>query len=206
MTWRVAKWWARGPGSGEAETRLQHIVVAGGSWSDWADFAEEEWNLRLDSLVEVARRAGARYVTVHPYDIGSADQIGSGRASRPELRRRELQVSGGAGGSFDATIRVVVDPAMDGRQRICDAVATVPDGVEITEEILDQALYGDAGEPDLVVVLGPPDRLPLSLVWELAYGELVFVDASWRELSSDDLVLAVRAYAGRSRRFGGVDE
>ena len=29
-------------------------------------------------------------------------------------------------------------------------------------------------EPDLVLVLGPPTRLPPSLVWELAYGELVF--------------------------------
>lgn len=177
--------------------------MAGGSWSDWVDFGEEDWTRRLESLAEVARRAGARFVTVHPYDVGSGDAIGSGRIGRPELRRRELQVDGEG---RDAVISVVVDPALDGRQRICDAVAGLPEGIEITEEILDGALYGDAGEPDLVVVLGPPDRLPLSLVWELAYSELVFVGSSWRDLSSDDLLQAVAAYAGRSRRFGGVDE
>jgi undecaprenyl diphosphate synthase len=197
------KWWARGRESEGAESRLHHIVVAGGSWSDWAEFGENEWTSRMESLAEVARRAGARFVTVHPYDLRSGDPGGSVPEVRRELRRRELQVEGEG---RDDVISVVVDPAVDGRQRICDAVAALPEGIEITEEILDGALYGDAGEPDLVVVLGPPDRLPLSLVWELAYSELVFVGSEWRDLSSDDLVRAVREYAGRSRRFGGVDE
>lgn len=197
------KWWARGRESEGAESRLHHIVVAGGSWSDWAEFGENEWTSRMESLAEVARRAGARFVTVHPYDLRSGDPGGSVPEGRRELRRRELQVEGEG---RDDVISVVVDPAVDGRQRICDAVAALPEGIEITEEILDGALYGDAGEPDLVVVLGPPDRLPLSLVWELAYSELVFVGSEWRDLSSDDLVRAVREYAGRSRRFGGVDE
>lgn len=197
------KWWARGRESEGAESRLHHIVVAGGSWSDWAEFGENEWTSRMESLAEVARRAGARFVTVHPYDLRSGDPGGSVPEARRELRRRELQVEGEG---RDDVISVVVDPAVDGRQRICDAVAALPEGIEITEEILDGALYGDAGEPDLVVVLGPPDRLPLSLVWELAYSELVFVGSEWRDLSSDDLVRAVREYAGRSRRFGGVDE
>ena len=42
-------------------------------------------------------------------------------------------------------------------------------------------------EPDLVVVLGPPTRLPPSLVWELAYGELVFVAVGWRDLGAAHL-------------------
>lgn len=203
MTRRTGKWWRRGRESEGAESRLHHIVVAGGSRSDWAEFGESDWTSRMESLGEVARRAGAHFVTVHPYDDGSGDLAGSGRMGRPELRRRELLLDSG---SHDAVISVVVDPAVDGRQRICDAVAALPDGIEITEETLDGALYGDAGEPDLVVVLGPPDRLPLSLVWELAYSELVFVGVPWRDLSSDDLVRAVSEYAGRRRRFGGVDE
>lgn len=203
MTRRTGKWWARARESEGAESRLHHIVVAGGSRSDWAEFGESEWTSRMESLGEVARRAGARFVTVHPHDDGSGNLDDHVRIGRLELRRRELLVDGGG---RDALISVVVDPAVDGRQRICDAVAALPDGIEITEEILDGALCGDAGEPDLVVVLGPPDRLPRSLVWELAYSELVFVGTTWRDLSSDDLVQAVREYAGRRRRFGGVDE
>ena len=45
------------------------------------------------------------------------------------------------------------------------------------------ALYEPAdSEPDLVVVLGPSTQLPPSLVWELAYAELVFIPVGWREL------------------------
>lgn len=196
------KWWARGRESEGAESRLHHIVVAGGSWSDWAEFGENEWTSRMESLAEVARRAGARFVTVHPYDLRSGDPGGSVPEVRRELRRRELQVEGEG---RDDVISVVVDPAVDGRQRICDAVAALPEGIEITEEILDGALYGDAGEPDLVVVLGPPDRLPLSLVWELAYSELVFLDLAWDALDAGHLESAIDDFNRRHRRFGGLD-
>jgi undecaprenyl diphosphate synthase len=44
------------------------------------------------------------------------------------------------------------------------------------------------------------------LVWELAYGELVFVDRDLpTELSGSDLHAAIEAFHGRSRRFGGLD-
>ncbi len=56
-------------------------------------------------------------------------------------------------------------------------------------------------EPDLIVVLGPHDHLPPSLVWELAYGELVFVDLDLpTELSEADLQAAIETFYGRSRR------
>ena len=49
-------------------------------------------------------------------------------------------------------------------------------GVAVDEKAVAGVLYAPADvEPDLVLVLGPPTRLPPSLVWELAYGELVFV-------------------------------
>jgi len=60
-------------------------------------------------------------------------------------------------------------------------------------------------EPDLVVVLGPSDRLPSSLVWELAYSELVYLDVAWADLAPDHLVAAIDAYRHRHRRFGGLD-
>ena len=68
-------------------------------------------------------------------------------------------------------------------------------------------LYAPAdGEPDLIVVLGESTRLPPSLVWELAYSELVFHPMRWDELSPDDLVEAIADFAHRQRRFGGLDD
>lgn len=200
---------------------LWHIVVAGGTCAEWEAFDENDWAERLGTLAVVGRQAGARYVTVHPFEPYSAHDLSS-REPVSTLRRRELVVEGDQPGSSvsgssvsgssipgsvsSTSITVVADPAVDGRQRICDEVATWPQGRAITEETLGQALFGPAGEPDLVVILGTANRLPLSLVWELAYSDLVFISAKWSELSSTDVVRAVQEFSQRSRRFGGVDE
>jgi hypothetical protein len=158
-------------------------------------------------LAEAARQAGARFVTVHPFEVPTDPLSSAPMASSPTLRRRELIVPRAEGdGPSSSTITVVADPIVDGRQRISDQVATWPTTTEISEETLGQALFGEAGEPDLVVILGSPNRLPASLVWELAYSELVFIPSTWSELALADVVRAVQEFAQRSRRFGGVEE
>ena len=54
-------------------------------------------------------------------------------------------------------------------------------------------------------MLGPPTRLPPSLVWELAYGELVFEPVALESLRPEHLVAAIEEFHGRQRRFGGLD-
>ncbi|MGH9272182.1 MAG: undecaprenyl diphosphate synthase family protein [Ilumatobacteraceae bacterium] len=48
--------------------------------------------------------------------------------------------------------------------------------------------------------------MPPSLVWELAYGELVFVPATFPDLRREHLLTAIDEFHGRRRRFGGLDE
>jgi undecaprenyl diphosphate synthase len=77
----------------------------------------------------------------------------------------------------------------------------------VTEETVAAVLYDPADvEPDLVLVLGPSTQLPPSLVWELAYAELVFMPVPWDLLGPDHLVSAIADFSGRNRRFGGLDE
>jgi undecaprenyl diphosphate synthase len=102
---------------------------------------------------------------------------------------------------------VIVDPCGDGRQRFADAMGRLDPGDEVNEASVAAVLYEPAdSEPDLVVVLGPPTQLPPSLVWELAYAELVFRPVPWSDLGAADLEHAVADFAGRRRRFGGLDE
>ena len=61
------------------------------------------------------------------------------------------------------------------------------------------------GEPDLALILGRPDTLPTSLVWELAYSELVFLDIDWSALQAGHLEMAIDDFNRRHRRFGGLD-
>jgi undecaprenyl diphosphate synthase len=60
-------------------------------------------------------------------------------------------------------------------------------------------------EPDLILVLGRSDRLPTSLVWELAYSELVYEGIAWSELRPEHLAASFDEFRLRHRRFGGLD-
>jgi undecaprenyl diphosphate synthase len=53
--------------------------------------------------------------------------------------------------------------------------------------------------------VGPDSDLPSTLVWELAYCELVYLDVPWADLHTEALEMAVAEFAGRHRRFGGLD-
>ena len=79
-------------------------------------------------------------------------------------------------------------------------------GDPIDERHLSAVLQAPAlVDPDLVLVVGAGHRLPTSLVWELAYSELVFLDVSFADLSAGHLEEAIASYRHRHRRFGGVD-
>ena len=100
---------------------------------------------------------------------------------------------------------MIVDPTADGRDGSPRAAASIPAGEPIDEQAIARALYSPAdAEPDLIVIVGPHDRLPASLVWELAYGELVYVDApSFHELGPTTWRRRSRLHR-RHRRFGGI--
>ena len=101
---------------------------------------------------------------------------------------------------------MLVDPVSDGRERFAAAMRDLPPGGPVDEKAVAGVLYEPADvEPDLVLVLGPPTRLPPSLVWELAYGELVFLPIDLADLRRDHLAAAVEDFHGRRRRFGGLD-
>lgn len=171
---------------------LRHVLVAGGSVAEWSSFTSEQWQDRTQLLVEAGRLAGARYVTVRPHEPVAT----SGVTPSHSLSRRVTTTGG---------LTVDIDPVVDGRQRICDAVTAWEGHTPLTERRLSRALFGEAGEPDLVVVLDAATVLPRSLVWELAYSEIVFVSAGWAGLESGHLHNAIEEFAQRQRRFGGVE-
>ena len=195
--------------------RLSHLVVAAGTPTEWARFGAEEWTRRLRDLAEGAD--GADWVTLVPHH-------GPGPTGAEIARMREGLAAAGAVPSIpDSPLAsprhhrespggptVIVEPVSDGRVRFADTVERLRlSGLEphrLDEDVLSRALLRPAAaEPDLVVVLGPGDVLPTSLVWELAYSELVFLDGGWDDLRAEHLRIAVDDFALRSRRFGGVD-
>ena len=171
------------------EQLLRHVMVVGGTQLDWEALGDRRWDERVDQLGAVADRAGASFLTLRAFEQG---------AEPLELDRWERRVG---------ACQVIVDPCGDGRQRFAEAMQRLHDDEPVNEATVAEALYAPADcEPDLIVVLGESTRLPPSLVWELAYGELVFHPMRWNELAAGHLVDAIADFAQRERRFGGLEE
>ncbi len=76
---------------------------------------------------------------------------------------------------------------------------------DITEERISSALY-TAGQPDPDLIIRPSGEHRTSnfLLWQSAYAEYVIMDILWPDFRPADLDAALREYANRSRRFGGI--
>jgi hypothetical protein len=174
-------------------TALEHVMVVGGTPKEWDSVTRHEWIELARRLGEAAAGAGARWVTLRPYGPESGGDADGGSARWSQT-------------TDDSRCTVIVDASADGRTAFAAAAASVPAGNVIDERAIAAALYAPADvEPDLILIVGPHHRLPPSLVWELAYGELVFVDLpSFTDLTDADLSGAIDTFNGRNRRFGGI--
>lgn len=78
---------------------------------------------------------------------------------------------------------------------------------ELDEVRLSQLMaMGHAPDPDLFIRTGGEVRISNFLLWQVAYSELVFSDCLWPEFGEAQLDAALRDYASRERRFGGVPD
>lgn len=175
---------------------LAHVMIVGGTRREWAAIDPAAWARLADEWGTVVADAGGAWLTIRAYEAGDDNDAHDGDAVPPA---RTLTVAGGRG-------TAVIDPQSDGRERFAVAMRRLPAGAIVDEKTVTGLLYEPADvEPDLVLVLGPSTRLPPSLVWELAYGELVFADTTLAGLRAADLAAAIAAFEGRRRRFGGLD-
>jgi undecaprenyl diphosphate synthase len=62
----------------------------------------------------------------------------------------------------------------------------------------------DIPDPELVIRTSGELRLSNFLLWQAAYSELVFLPCYWPDFSREHFTDALRDFAGRERRFGGL--
>jgi undecaprenyl diphosphate synthase len=100
------------------------------------------------------------------------------------------------------------------RAEVVDAVRRIARQVEagelspteVTEETVSEHLY-TAGmqDPDLLIRTAGEMRVSNFLLWQISYAEIWVTGACWPEFDDEQLHLAIRDYAARSRRFGGLN-
>lgn len=75
----------------------------------------------------------------------------------------------------------------------------------IDESAISKHLYTHGlPDPDLVIRTAGEMRLSNFLLWQLSYAEIVVTDVLWPDFAGAELRDAIRAYASRERRFGGL--
>ncbi len=102
-----------------------------------------------------------------------------------------------------------------GRREIADAVrsmlqehaakgTSIEELAEIfdVEQIADHLYTKGQPDPDLVIRTSGEQRLGGFLLWQSAHSEFYFCEAYWPDFRRVDFLRALRAYAGRERRYG----
>ncbi|MFI4874622.1 MAG: isoprenyl transferase [Blastopirellula sp. JB062] len=77
---------------------------------------------------------------------------------------------------------------------------------KITEDDIASHLY-TAGmpDPDLLIRTAGEMRISNFLLWQISYAELWVTQHCWPEFGEENLHQAIRDFAGRDRRFGGLN-
>ena len=100
------------------------------------------------------------------------------------------------------------------RAEITDAVRAIAEQVkrgeleprDIGEDTISQHLYTRGmPDPDLLIRTAGEMRVSNYLLWQISYAELYVSDKFWPDFDIPELYKAIRSFANRNRRFGGLD-
>ncbi|MEW6250894.1 MAG: isoprenyl transferase [Planctomycetota bacterium] len=138
-------------------------------------------------------------------------QVGR-KAGLPDSVLRELQITEDVSRN-NKGLTLCLALNYGSRAEITDAVRTIAERVQrrelrpenITEETISGALYtAGVPDPDLVVRTAGELRVSNFLLWQISYAELHVTPVLWPDFRAPHLYDAIREYARRVRRFGGV--
>jgi undecaprenyl diphosphate synthase len=130
----------------------------------------------------------------------------------PDFVRREIDEVGRlSAGNRGMTLCLALN--YGGRAELVDACRALVERAargEVSPEDLDEDavarhLYAPtAPDPDLLVRTAGEMRVSNFLLWQISYSEFHVTPACWPEFREPHLHEALRAYAGRDRRFGAL--
>jgi undecaprenyl pyrophosphate synthase len=222
---------SRDPSAFPSVPRHVAIIMDGnGRWAEAKGLertqGHEAGERALFDVVEGALEAGIRYLSVYAFSTENWSRprsevdflLGFNRAllrqRRDELDERGVRirrvgrrerVPDDVLEEFDAAERVTADnDRMDllvcfnygGRAELEDAAKQ--------GAIADNLYAPDVPDVDLLIRTSGERRLSNFLLWQAAYAELYFTDLLWPDFDRHALFDALRDYAARSRRFGGL--
>jgi len=109
--------------------------------------------------------------------------------------------------------RLILNVAFNygGRDEIVHAIQRIiEDGISssgLTDELVSQYLYtAGVPDPDLIIRTSGELRVSNFLIWQAAYSEWYITPTYWPDFDKEEYHQALKEFAQRDRRYGGVTE
>lgn len=188
------------------ELGISHLTLFGFSSENWKRPVDE-----VEDLMALLRRY-LRSEIVELRENGVRIRVIGERTNLPHdivalIDNAELQTQ------ENSVLHLTVALSYGSRHELTSAVKEISREVEggrlsidsICEDTIERHL-ATAGipDPDLLIRTSGEQRLSNFLLWQLAYTELVFVDALWPDFGKEQLEHAVRVFQQRERRYGAT--
>ena len=129
----------------------------------------------------------------------------------PKMRERMIELETASENFDEMTLALAIN--YGGRDDIVHSVKRIAELVEsgdirssdIDESLVGSLLYtGTMPDADLIIRPSGEKRLSNFLIWQSAYAEFYFTDVLWPDFTPAELDKALKDFAQRNRRFGGV--
>lgn len=185
---------------------VEVVTLYSFSSENWKRPAEEIdalmklYTMYIDMEIEKLKRENIRFV-----------QIGRREGLSREVLGSVDRLMNATKDNTGATLCLAVN--YGSRGEIVDAVKSIASRVragelspdDITDETINAHLY-TAGlpDPDLLIRTAGEMRISNYLLWQISYAELHVTSVLWPDFGVEQLHAAVRDYASRNRRFGGI--
>jgi undecaprenyl diphosphate synthase len=179
-------------------------------------FSSENWNrpsVEVKQLLDLFMKAlnrEIRELDEHEVCIRFiGDRSAFSRPLRDGMKRAEKRTRNNR--------KLILNVAVNygGRADITQAARQLAQAVsrgEIAPEDIDETMFDcqlslhDGPPPDLLIRTGGEKRLSNFLLWQMAYTELYFCDVLWPDFDAEHIDAALRDFASRDRRFGGLSK
>lgn len=175
---------------------VEHLTVYIFSTENWKRPVTEVKNL-MDLFVEVLEReldelnrSGVRIRVI-------GDMPGLPQRTRDSFKNAEEFTRNNKG------LNLYLALNYGGRQEIVEAVNKLT-GPATMEAISANLYASEMPDPELVIRTGGDMRISNFLLWQSAYSEYYFTRTLWPDFSQAEFFYALKQFARRERRFGGV--
>lgn len=189
------------------EWSIGHLTIYAFSTENWARSKEEVgalMNLIVKYFNSEIDELDAKKVRI--LILGDVDEL-------PEVQRQTV-VNAMERTKNNTGLRLNIALNYGGRAELVRATKALAEKVkegtlspeDITAESLESELY-TAGQPDVDLLIRTSGEVRLSnfLPWQTTYAEMIFDKTLWPDFDRACYLRALRQFAARNRRFGGVE-